>query len=72
MKGLHVVGLVAVLIAGNWPANAASQLEPPRPGCATVQKQEYDAAKKKGLLRTRNGEYVRTGGLLRRQFWYCH
>jgi hypothetical protein len=61
----------AIVLAGaSYPALAVSQ--PPRAGCLAVARQEYDAAKKKGLLRTRNGEYVRTGSVFRRAYWYCH
>jgi hypothetical protein len=50
------------------PANAAN---PPYEGCVAVNKQEYNAAKKQHLLRTRFTQYVRTGFPGRRQYWYC-
>jgi uncharacterized protein YchJ len=50
------------------PANAA---KPPYEGCVAVAKQEYNAAKKQHLLRTRFTQYVRTGLPGRRQYWYC-
>jgi hypothetical protein len=52
------------------PAQAKTQ-QPPRAGCATVAKGEYDSAKKQNLLHTKFGGYVRTGRPLRRVYWYC-
>jgi hypothetical protein len=72
MKHLLTGSLPVVLITSSCPLHAATKLEPPPLGCVAVQKKEYDAAKKKGLLRTRNGEYVRTGGFGAGKFWYCH
>jgi hypothetical protein len=50
------------------PANAAN---PPYEGCVAVTKQEYNAAKKQHLLRTRFTQYLRTGFPGRRYYWYC-
>jgi len=50
---------------------AQAQTTPPK-RCASIAKQEYDAAKKQNLLRSRFGDYVRTGRIGRRQYWYCH
>lgn len=69
MKRSIAVGLPAFLILA-CPAFAATA-QPPRPGCTAVDKREYDAARKRYLLQTRNGEYLRTGRILRRQYWYC-
>jgi hypothetical protein len=57
------------LIALTPPLAKARQ--PPSNSCAAVTKNEYDAAKQKNLLRTRFGNYVRTGRPLRRVYWYC-
>jgi hypothetical protein len=67
---LHYAFGLAFLAAA-CPALAVTQPDPPRDGCVAVARQEYEAAKKKDLLRTRNGEYVRTGSLIRRAYWYC-
>ena len=66
-------GLLAFGLLGSAaPAYAAPVAQPPRPGCAAVDKREYDAARKRNLRQSRYGEYVRTGRVLRRQYWYCH
>jgi hypothetical protein len=51
---------------------AASVDPPPREGCRAASQIEYDSAKKSDLLRNRVGLYVRTGGIWRRRYWYCH
>ena len=59
-----------VLLA--FPSASVSAEEPPAQGCQAVTKPEYDSAKKQRLLRTRYSTYVRTGGIGRRRYWYCH
>jgi hypothetical protein len=49
---------------------AGAEQAPPKT-CAVISSQEYAAAKKQNLLRSQFGSYVRTGGLGRRQYWYC-
>jgi len=71
MKRDWAIALV-VIFAVATPAFAAAPAQPPRAGCAAVDKREYDAARKRNMLRSRYGEYVRTGRPLRRQYWYCH
>lgn len=63
-----VLGLTLILY--HAPSTRAQQTPPAR--CSSVSKQEYDAAKKENLLRGRFGGYLRTGGIGRRQYWYCH
>lgn len=46
--------------------------QPPWKGCSDVSKQEYVSANRQRLLQTRFSAYVRTGGLGRRYYWYCH
>jgi hypothetical protein len=53
------------------PVSPATAAKPPYANCAPVTRQEYNAAKKQHLLRTRFTEYVRTGLPGRRQYWYC-
>jgi hypothetical protein len=73
MKQAMTFGLMAaIVLAFAGPAVAARAPQPPRPGCTAVNKKEYDSARKRNLLRTRNGEYLRSGSILRRQYWYCH
>ena len=45
--------------------------KPPYDGCVAVTRQEYNAARKEHLLRTRFTQYMRTGLPARRQYWYC-
>jgi hypothetical protein len=52
-------------------SSAANAARPPYAGCVAVTRQEYNAAKKQHLLRTRFTEYVRTGLPGRRQYWFC-
>jgi hypothetical protein len=50
---------------------AAQAAAPPGRGCRPASKIEYRSAKQQGLLRTMTGEYVRTGHIWRRAYWYC-
>jgi hypothetical protein len=78
-RRLHVLEAPAIAIAGltlalSSSSNAQQSLQkqqPPRERCVTVTKREYDNARKKSLLRNRFGEYLRTGRVLRRRYWYC-
>jgi len=63
-------GAIALVLSALSPA-PASAAKLPYAGCVAVTKQEYDSAKKQHMLRTRYTEYVRTGLLGRRQYWYC-
>lgn len=65
-------GGVAIMMVSVTPAFSANTKAPPYPGCVEVAKQEYNAAKKQGLLNTRFNRYVRTGRIGRRYYWYCH
>ena len=62
--------LLGLMLFTFSPSQATAQ-QPPRAGCATVAKGEYDSAKKQNLLHTKFGGYVRTGRPLRRVYWYC-
>ena len=66
------LGALVALVLMSGSAWAAAPVKPPHAGCSPVPKQEYNSARKQRLLRTRSGEYVRTGSVLRRHFWYCH
>ena len=65
LRPLIVMALTALPVS---PANAA---KPPQAGCVAVTRQEYNAAKKQHLLRTRFTRYVRTGFPGRRHYWFC-
>ena len=60
---------------GGWrptPAQAARKpAKPPYEGCVAVTKQEYDSARRQNMLRTRFSQYLRTGIVGRRHYWYC-
>ena len=60
----------AFMLAAFLVASADAQ-QPPRQRCLEVSKSEYDMARKQKLLRNRFGDYVRTGRMLRRHYWYC-
>jgi hypothetical protein len=61
----------AVLMLIACHSSPASAEQAPPKTCAVISSQEYAAAKKQNLLRSQFGSYVRTGGLGRRQYWYC-
>jgi hypothetical protein len=65
-------GGAAIMTASVIPTFSANTKAPPYSGCVEVAKQEYNAAKKQGLLNTRFNRYVRTGRIGRRYYWYCH
>ena len=59
------------LDADRLPLVTGKRRQAPPKTCAAISYQEYAAAKKQKLLRSQFGSYVRTGGLGRRQYWYC-
>jgi hypothetical protein len=64
-----VIGLMLVA----FPTSSVNaEQQPPREGCRAASKIEYESAKRKFLLRTRIGIYVRTGTFWRRYYWNCH
>jgi hypothetical protein len=70
-KTRSAAGAVVALALSTLPSASATAAKPPYEGCVAVAKQEYNAAKKQHLLRTRFTQYVRTGLPGRRQYWYC-
>ena len=68
-KGAYIVVIGLMLIA--FPFSSVNAEQRPHKGCVGVSKDEYQGAKRKKLLRTRFGTYVRTGRLWRRYYWYC-
>jgi len=61
-----LIGIMAIALPVSVRAEPAPSWK-----CIAVVKQEYDSAKKKHLLHTRMGTYVRTGRPWRRYYWYC-
>jgi len=55
------------------PSSSLNAQQPPwSEGCRPASKVEYNAAKRQYLLRNSfGGEYLRTGRLWRRYYWYC-
>jgi hypothetical protein len=68
-NGACTIMIGAMLIA--FPNSTANAQQPPREACRPASKIEYNAAKRKFLLTTRFGMYVKTGRLWRRYYWYC-
>lgn len=53
------------------PVLSAHAQQAPRAGCVAVTKQEYNNARKTRLQQQRFGEYIRTGRVLKRFYWFC-
>jgi hypothetical protein len=68
IKRRIAVAAVAVLALG---LPAAHSQRAPRVNCVAVTKQEYNNARKSKLQQQRFGEYVRTGRVLKRLYWFC-
>lgn len=67
-----MIGLMFIALASaSAAAKSAIAQQPPRKGCVSVTKGEYDGAKRQRLLRSSHGSYVRTGRLWQRRYWYC-
>ncbi len=64
---------LVLTLAPSAPAQAQTKkpARPPYEGCVAVTKQEYDSARRQNLLRTRFSQYLRTGLIGRRHYWYC-
>jgi hypothetical protein len=64
---------VAVVIAASLLAcpSAIAKPLPPREGCRSISKIEYNAAKREHLLKSRARVYISTGPFWRRQYWHC-
>ncbi|MFY9687002.1 MAG: hypothetical protein WAJ88_14475 [Pseudolabrys sp.] len=66
-----IAGSAIALLLSALPYAPANAAKAPYDGCVAVTRQEYNAAKKQHLLRTRFTQYVRTGIPGRRHYWYC-
>ena len=62
---------VAGLVLGLLMVSSAHAQQAPRANCVAVTKQEYNNARKTKLQQQRFGEYVRTGRVLKRFYWFC-
>jgi hypothetical protein len=77
MQRRNLIVLVGVwtcaigLMLAAFPGPSVNAGQPPRPGCVSVVKQEYDSAKRQNLLQNRFSSYATTGQLGRRSYWYC-
>src|SRR5262245_54871805 len=72
-KSLHSrasIAVIGLMLIAFRPTSANAE-QPPHKRCVAVSKGEYQAAKKKNLLRAKYGTYVRTGWLWRPYYWYC-
>jgi hypothetical protein len=68
-SGAYIAVVAAILVA--LCSSSANAIQPPWKGCRAASKIEYDSAGRQYLLNNRFGMYVRTGGVWRRQYWYC-
>lgn len=69
VAGIWVSAMGLMLVA--FPDSSVNANQPPRKGCVSVVKQEYDSAKRQNLLQNRFSSYATTGQLGRRSYWYC-
>ena len=63
--------VVAGLMFGPLMTSPAQSQQAPRANCVAVTKQEYNNARKTRLQQQRFGEYLRTGRVLKRFYWFC-
>lgn len=68
-KPQSIMTVAAILLAAVALPAAARQA--PRANCVAVTKQEYNSARKTRLQQHRFGEYLRTGRVLKRFYWFC-
>lgn len=67
-----LAGTVVLVVAlAVFPGSTVVAQQPERKGCLAVAKAEYDSAKRKKRLRSKFGNYLRTGPFWRRNYWYC-
>ena len=62
------IAVVAVAASFSSSAFAAS---PPKEGCRSVSRLEYDTARNENIIISKGGRYVRTGPFWRRYYWHC-
>jgi hypothetical protein len=62
---IAVLGVAALFSS---PTFASS---PPKEGCRSVSKLEYNTAKNENIIISKGGKYVRTGPFWRRYYWHC-
>ena len=62
------IAVVAVAASFSSSAFAAA---PPKEGCRSVSRLEYDTAKNENIIISKGGRYVRTGPFWRRYYWHC-
>ncbi len=69
---MHSAVIVAFVIAGSLLAFSVAVAKPipPREGCRSISKIEYNAAKREYLLTSRVRVYIRTGPIWRRNYWH--
>jgi hypothetical protein len=63
------ITVAVVSIAGASLTTQAQQ--PPKAGCRTVFKLEYNIAKKENVIISQGGRNVRTGPFWRSHYWLC-
>ena len=65
------IATVAGLVFGLLTGSSARAQQAPRANCVAVTKQEYNNARKAKLQQQRFGQYVRSGRVLKRFYWFC-
>jgi hypothetical protein len=65
------IAMVAGLVFGLLTGSSARAQQAPRANCVAVTKQEYNNARKAKLQQQRFGQYVRSGRVLKRFYWFC-
>jgi hypothetical protein len=65
------IAMVAGLVFGLLTGSSARAQQAPRANCVAVTKQEYNNARKTKLQQQRFGQYVRSGRVLKRFYWFC-
>ena len=66
-----LLATIAAILLTFSPSASQAAPQPPNDRCRPASKLEYNSARKRYLLRSRYGMYVRTGWALRRHYWYC-
>jgi hypothetical protein len=62
---------IAVIFVAALLSSSAFAAAPPKEGCRSVSKLEYNTAKDENVIISKGGRYVRTGPFWRRYYWHC-
>ena len=62
---------IAVIFVAALFSSSAFAASPPKEGCRSVSRLEYNTAKNENIIISKGGRYVRTGPFWRRYYWHC-